>query len=110
MKKGLSRSERANRKRYALLTVLIALILIFSTSSVVPNFVRSASADSVVATISTGCRLYDAAVDSSTNMVYATAYGCGKLYVMNGTTDAVVTSIPVGSQPEGVAVNPLTDI
>ena len=95
----------------ALLMMLVAFLLVLSISAALPNFgIKSASADSVVATISTGCRLYDAAVDSSTNMIYATAYGCGKLYVMNGTTDAVVTSIPVGSQPEGVAVNPLTDI
>jgi len=48
-------------------------------------------------------------VNSQANRIYATYSGSNSLLVIDGDTNAVVTTIPLGGQRDDVAVNPATD-
>jgi len=50
------------------------------------------------------------AVNPVTNMVYAANYNNGTVSVMDGNTNAVVATIPVGPMPFSLAVNPVTNL
>jgi len=50
------------------------------------------------------------AVNLVTNMVYAANYNDGTVSVMDGNTNAVVATIPVGPMPFSLAVNPVTNL
>ncbi|MCO6452418.1 MAG: hypothetical protein J5I90_16690 [Caldilineales bacterium] len=47
-------------------------------------------------------------IDSVTNHIFVASRLNDQLYVVNGTTNAIITMIPVGLQPDGVAVNPIS--
>ncbi len=88
--------------RRSLLPALACVAALLST--------RAARSQNLVTTISglPGAGGMYAAVNSATNMVYVT--NAGYVTVINGQTNAVVTSIPVGINPTQVAVNPVTNM
>ena len=51
----------------------------------------------------------DEAVDPTTDTVYVPGQFCSAVSVINGATDAVTATVPVGSQPVAVDVDPATD-
>jgi YVTN family beta-propeller protein len=50
------------------------------------------------------------AVNPVTNMVYAANYTGNTVGVLDGNTNAVIATIPVGSGPFALAVNPVTNL
>jgi len=74
------------------------------------------SKNEVVAEISVGCNgpcgngstgVPDSVgVNQDTNMIYVAASGVNSLYAVNGSTNEVVGSVPVGTYPDGVTVDP----
>ena len=63
----------------------------------------------VVATIPVNCAS-GVAVNEKTSMVYVTDVCDNLVAVINGRTNQLVTSIPVGQFPDSLAVNPVTNI
>ena len=72
--------------------------------------------NTVIGTITVGNQPWGIAVNPLTNCVgapsvcwgtvYVTNYGSNTVTVINGSNNAVIATIPVGMQPEGIAVNP----
>jgi YVTN family beta-propeller protein len=56
-----------------------------------------------------GDRPVGAAVNPATNRIYTANQDSNSVSVIDGSTNTVVTTIPVGSHPHGVAVNPSTN-
>ncbi|HEY79663.1 MAG TPA: hypothetical protein EYP25_01090 [Anaerolineae bacterium] len=48
------------------------------------------------------------AIDDETNRLYIASRSTNRLHVVDGWTNASITSVPVGQAPFGVAVNPVT--
>jgi YVTN family beta-propeller protein len=49
------------------------------------------------------------AVNQATNTIYVSNMASNVIAVINGTTNQVVTNIPVGHEPEGIGVNEVTN-
>ena len=64
-------------------------------------------ADSVMTTIPVGAKPVGVGVNQNTNMVYVTNHDSNTVSVIDGSTNAVVKTIPVGYSL--VAVNPITN-
>jgi YVTN family beta-propeller protein len=67
----------------------------------------------VIATISVGDGLYDGpygvAANPTTNRIYVTNPGGDSVSVIDGATNTVLATVPVGIDPESVAANPSTN-
>jgi YVTN family beta-propeller protein len=97
--------EHRNYHGKYLLTLVFASIFLFSLGILV----QTASADSIISTISVGSGPTDVAVNPTTNMIYVINYNDNTISAINGTTNSVVSTIPVGSKPVFAAVNPVTN-
>ena len=76
---------------------LVALLFVLSG-------VQNAFADQVTSTIPTGSAT-DVATNPITNMVYVTHYGPGTVDIVNGSSDALISTIQLEPLAWGVAVN-----
>jgi YVTN family beta-propeller protein len=70
-------------------------------------FVVDSAAPSDFDTYTIGSRLQNIVVDSVNNRAYATDFGAGVI-VIDTTDNSVVTTIPLGGEPHGVAVHEST--
>ncbi len=86
-----------------LLTVIFASLLLSSFGILMHNVF----ADSVMTTIPVGAKPVGVGVNQNTNMVYVTNHDSNTVSVIDGSTNAVVKTIPVGYSL--VAVNPITN-
>ena len=84
------------------ITILVALLFVLSG-------VEDAFADQVTSTIPSGPAT-DVATNPITNLVYVTHHGSGTVDVVNGSDDAVVSTIQLEPLAWGVAVNSATNI
>ncbi len=82
--------------------VLVTLLFVLSG-------VQNAFADQVASTIPTGSAS-DVATNPITNLVYVTHHGSGTVDVINGSNDAVISTIQLEPLAWGVAVNSATNI
>src|SRR2546426_666734 len=99
--------------------IIFASILISSSLAISGNNI--AFADTVIATIAinspdtgAGNYLYDVGVNPSTNKIYVANHGGfggqgGAVYVIDGATNSVTGTIPVGGGIQGIGVNPNTN-
>ena len=73
--------------------------------------VISATTNTVIATIPTGTDSTPNGVAANwrTNTIYVTNRGNNTVSVINGRTNKVVTTVPVGDDPFAVAANPHTN-
>jgi YVTN family beta-propeller protein len=55
-------------------------------------------------------RLWDIAINQNTNKVYVTGHLSNSVYVINGYTNKLIKTIPVGLNPDGIGVNPNTNM
>ena len=77
------------------------------------------STNSVVSTMDSGNATFGVAVNPITNKIYVTNYEANTngpntfrentVSVIDGSTNTIISKIPVGSSPRGIAVNPNTD-
>src|SRR5437899_12074832 len=82
------------------ITILVALLFVLSG-------VEDAFADQVTSTIPSGPAT-DVATNPITNLVYVTHHGSGTVDVVNGSDDAVVSTIQLEPIAWAVAVNSVT--
>jgi len=92
---------------------------IYVTNALSNNVTVIDGATNTTTTVGTGVFPDDVAVNPVTNMIYVTncgAYctsfttGPGTVTVINGATNASIATISVGSNPDAVAVNPVTNM
>lgn len=88
------------------LTIVFASIL-FTSFGVIHN----AFADQVIATIPVGNNPYGIGVNPNTNMIYVSNFGNNTVSVIDGSTNNVVSTIPLGNfLTRGLVVNPVTNM
>ena len=103
---GLGRTMSAFA--FAAIAATIALV---SAQPARSGVAASSGGPHVVATIGLDRQpdALDLAVDRLTGMVYGTAYDPNTVTVIDGRTNKVVASVPVGSHPRNVAVDQQTN-
>jgi YVTN family beta-propeller protein len=75
-----------------------------------PGFVDVINGEThTVTTTVTVSSIFNLAVDRLTNFVYAANYGADTVAVINGRTNRIAASVPVGSHPRDVAVDQQTN-
>jgi YVTN family beta-propeller protein len=87
-------------------------VVVAARSGGAPGGVRASTDPTVIATIRLGWDGYrpvDVAVNLTTNRIYAANEGSANVSVIDGGTNAVVATVPVGLSAQGVAVNPSTN-
>jgi YVTN family beta-propeller protein len=93
--------------------VLPVVIGVSALRGAVSNARAGADDPTVIATIPIGWGGRDpegVAVNPSTNLIYVANEGSDNVSVIDGASNAVVTTVAVGSYPWGVAVNPSTNL
>src|SRR5712691_2309621 len=91
------------------ISTLLALIFVLGLSQVFP---RHANAYEVSATISVGNDpglANGVGVNPLTNRIYVSNNFDNTVSVIDGVANAMIATIPVGTQPGGVGVNPATN-
>src|SRR5437667_12047296 len=104
-------TRRFNLIRIVLLTLAISSTLTFFISDAASTRPPSSGASGLLATIIVGDRPDGIAYNPSTQMVYVTVLGSaynspGKVAVIDGRSNRVVTNLQVDSNPEAVLYDP----
>src|SRR5438445_555506 len=105
----LGMHQSTKRSSYAAIVDRRACIAILVASLFVLSGPQDAIADQVPSTIPTGSAT-DVATNPITNMVYVPHHGSGTVDVVNGSGDAVISTIQLEPLAWGVAVNSATNI
>lgn len=101
----MTEETRKYHNKY-ILTLVLASIVLFSSGILAHN----AFADQMVSTISLGKYVAGSvAVNPQTNMIYVVNPVNNTVSVIDGSSDSVVSTIPVLPGPSGIAVNPITN-
>jgi|SRR5690242_613028 YVTN family beta-propeller protein len=96
--------KSSNNSRW-LLTLAFALVLLS-----IGIITHNAFADQVITTISLGDQHpSEIGVNPSSDKIYVTNIGSNTVSVIDGSTNNVLSAIPVGSGPWGVGINPNTN-
>ena len=90
--------------RRPIFLVLIALLVCTQLTIWLPH---AAGAPAVIATISVGGYPIDAGVNPTTNRIYVANTTGDSVAVVDGSTNAVITTITVGDAPYAVGRKPL---
>lgn len=102
---GLAMNTLFSRDQAKMPSRTLSILLIFCIS--VLSFVPYAVAQdyTVIDTLYAGDTTQDVDVNPVTNRIYVAALGDNAVYVIDGDTNAIVTAVPVGVWPRGVAVD-----
>ena len=110
-----NKNLRPTRRRYTLLLIILAGIIL--TSLALINTIGSDSSKNqlkdnhfISNTISVGSFPVGISVNPSTNVIYVTNNQSGTVSVIDGETNSIIKTIKVGDGPAGISVNPLTDM